>query len=174
MRRWKGMSASACANCLSCRRPSASAASAKPICASVRLRPIASYYTRWCLGAARTRSPRRCRRSPMSASAMCCCRQHGLYDDERRKLTEKSMQLFVKEVMPRFTVAEDAERSAGDRSRRHAAEREPPLPPSASATINSSLRRRPEGPTKQSGVSHEALDCFASLAKTMILAKRSL
>jgi hypothetical protein len=29
---------------------------------------------------------------------------NGLYDDERRKLTEKSMQLFVREVMPRFTV----------------------------------------------------------------------
>ena len=28
---------------------------------------------------------------------------NGLYDDERRKLTERSMQLFVKEVMPRFT-----------------------------------------------------------------------
>jgi hypothetical protein len=29
---------------------------------------------------------------------------NGLYDDERKKLTEKSMQLFVKEVMPRFTA----------------------------------------------------------------------
>jgi hypothetical protein len=29
---------------------------------------------------------------------------NGLYDDERRKLTEKSMALFVKEVMPRFTA----------------------------------------------------------------------
>jgi hypothetical protein len=28
---------------------------------------------------------------------------NGLYDDERRKLSEKSMRLFVKEVMPRFT-----------------------------------------------------------------------
>jgi hypothetical protein len=28
---------------------------------------------------------------------------NGLYDDKRRKLTERSMQLFVKEVMPRFT-----------------------------------------------------------------------
>ena len=29
---------------------------------------------------------------------------NGLYDDERRKLTERSMELFVKEVMPRFTA----------------------------------------------------------------------
>jgi hypothetical protein len=29
---------------------------------------------------------------------------NGLYDAERRKLTERSMKLFVDEVMPRFTA----------------------------------------------------------------------
>jgi len=31
---------------------------------------------------------------------------NGLYDDERRKLSENSMRLFVKEVMPCFTPQE--------------------------------------------------------------------
>jgi alkanesulfonate monooxygenase SsuD/methylene tetrahydromethanopterin reductase-like flavin-dependent oxidoreductase (luciferase family) len=75
--------------------------------ANLRIRPPAtdpSYYTRWCLwGSPDTIAKKMQTLADVGLGNVLLSFNNGLYDDERRKLTEKSMQLFVKEVMPRFT-----------------------------------------------------------------------
>ena len=75
--------------------------------ANLRVRPPAtdaSYYTRWCLwGSPDTIAKKMQTLADVGLGNVLLSFNNGLYDDERRKLTEKSMQLFVREVMPRFT-----------------------------------------------------------------------
>ena len=74
---------------------------------NLRIRPPAtdpSYYTRWCLwGSPDTIAKKLQTLADVGLGNVLMSFNNGLYDDERRKLTERSMQLFVKEVMPRFT-----------------------------------------------------------------------
>jgi alkanesulfonate monooxygenase SsuD/methylene tetrahydromethanopterin reductase-like flavin-dependent oxidoreductase (luciferase family) len=76
--------------------------------ANLRVRPPAtdpSYYTRWCLwGSPDTIAKKMQTLADVGLGNVLMSFNNGLYDDERKKLTERSMQLFVKEVMPRFTA----------------------------------------------------------------------
>jgi len=74
--------------------------------ANLRIRPPAtdpSYYRRWCLwGSPDTIAKRMQSLADVGIGNVLMSFNNGLYDAERRKRTETSMQLFVKEVMPRF------------------------------------------------------------------------
>src|SRR4029077_10858994 len=74
--------------------------------ANLRVRPPAtdpSYYKRWCLwGSPDTIAKKLQSLADVGLGNVLMSFNNGLYDDERRKPTEKSMALFVKEVMPRF------------------------------------------------------------------------
>ena len=61
-------------------------------------------YKRWCLwGSPDTIAKRMQGLAEVGLGNVLMSFNNGLYDAERRKRSEKSMKLFVDEVMPRFT-----------------------------------------------------------------------
>jgi len=74
--------------------------------ANLRIRPPAtdpSYYTRWCLwGSPDTIAKKMQTLADVGLGNVLLSFNNGLFDVDDKKTTEKSMRLFVKEVMPRF------------------------------------------------------------------------
>jgi len=74
--------------------------------ANLRVRPPAtdpSYYKRWCVwGSPDTIAKRLQPLADVGLGNLLVSFNNGLYDSERRKVTARSMRLFVDEVMPRF------------------------------------------------------------------------
>ena len=74
--------------------------------ANLRIRPPAtdpSYYTRWCVwGSPDTVAARLQRLADVGLGNVLMSFNNGLLDAERRRATQRSINLFVNEVMPRF------------------------------------------------------------------------
>jgi alkanesulfonate monooxygenase SsuD/methylene tetrahydromethanopterin reductase-like flavin-dependent oxidoreductase (luciferase family) len=73
---------------------------------AVRVRPPANderYYSRWCIwGSPDTIAARLQRYADVGIGNLLLSFNNGLYDAERRRITDTSLRLFVDEVMPRF------------------------------------------------------------------------
>ena len=73
---------------------------------AVRIRPPANderYYSRWCIwGSPDTIAARLQRYADVGIGNLLLSFNNGLYDAERRIITERTLRLFVDEVMPRF------------------------------------------------------------------------
>ena len=78
--------------------------------ANLRIRPPAtdpSYYKRWCVwGSPDTVAKKLQDLADVGLGNVLMSFNNGLYDAERRKASERSINLFVKEVMPRFANSE--------------------------------------------------------------------